>query len=103
MLSLIYGHSSHFILNWDHSIMVELTAAFLERTMRIPLCSFLRNRVLVLLSLFTFLLAFSGVEALGQATIATGAIQGTVTDQSDAVVPGAVVTIRNVGTAQTIV
>jgi hypothetical protein len=53
--------------------------------------------------LFTFLLAFSGVEALGQATIATGAIQGTVTDQSDAVVPGAVVTIRNVGTAQTIV
>jgi hypothetical protein len=71
--------------------------------MRIPLCSFLRNRVLVLLSLFTFLLAFSGVEALGQATIATGAIQGTVTDQSDAVVPGAIVTIRNVATAQTIV
>jgi hypothetical protein len=71
--------------------------------MRIPLCSFLRNRVLVFLSLFAFLLAFSGVEALGQATIATGAIQGTVTDQSDAVVPGATVTIRNVGTGQTIV
>jgi hypothetical protein len=71
--------------------------------MRFPLCSFFRNGALVLLSLFTFLLAFSGVEALGQATIATGAIQGTVTDQSDAVVPGATVTIKNVGTGQTIV
>jgi carboxypeptidase family protein len=70
--------------------------------MRFPLCSFLHNRVLVLLSLFTFLLAFSGVEALGQATIATGAIQGTVTDQSDAVVPGATVTIKNVATGQTL-
>src|SRR5256885_14780443 len=53
--------------------------------------------------LLTLTISLSSVPALGQATIATGAIQGTVTDQSDAVVPGATVTIKNVGTAQTVV
>jgi len=53
--------------------------------------------------LFTFLLGFGTTNSFSQATIATGAIQGTVTDQSDAVVPGATVTIKNVGTAQTVV
>ena len=58
---------------------------------------------LSLFNLLAFLVAFSAVPAFSQATIATGAIQGTVTDQSDAVVPGATVTIRNVATGQTIV
>ena len=61
------------------------------------------QRLLSLLTLFTFLIGVSSVRLVGQATIATGAIQGTVTDQSDAVVPAATVTIRNVATGQTIV
>ncbi|HKS71956.1 MAG TPA: carboxypeptidase-like regulatory domain-containing protein, partial [Terriglobales bacterium] len=61
------------------------------------------RKILGLFSLLAFAIAFSGLPAFSQATIATGAIQGTVTDQSDAVVPGATVTIRNVATGQTIV
>ena len=72
--------------------------------MRIPNLSISAARkILGLFSLFAFVIAFSGLPAFSQATIATGAIQGTVTDQSDAVVPGATVTIRNVATSQTIV
>src|SRR5947209_11341839 len=54
------------------------------------------------LVLLTLTISLSSVPALGQATIATGAIQGTVTDQSDAMVPGATVTIKNVATGQTL-
>lgn len=61
------------------------------------------RKILGLFSLLAFAIAFSGLPAFSQATIATGAIQGTVTDQSDAVVPGATVTIRNVATGQTII
>lgn len=61
------------------------------------------QKILGLLSLLAFVIAFSCLPAFSQATIATGAIQGTVTDQSDAVVPGAAVTIRNVATGQTII
>jgi len=42
------------------------------------------------------------LPVFGQATIASGAIQGTVTDPSDAVVPGVTVTIKNSGTGQSI-
>jgi len=59
------------------------------------------RRLLFVAGLLLTLLA--GVYAFGQATISTGAIQGTVTDQSDAVIPGVEVTIRNVATAQTVV
>src|SRR5690242_10782544 len=57
---------------------------------------------------FTFLVllavtvGLSSAPAFSQATIATGAIQGTVTDTSDAVVPGATVTIKSVATDQTV-
>ncbi|HEU5231450.1 MAG TPA: carboxypeptidase regulatory-like domain-containing protein [Terriglobales bacterium] len=61
------------------------------------------RRILGLFILLAFAIIFSGLPAFSQATIATGAIQGTVTDQSDAVVPGVTVTIRNVATGQTIV
>lgn len=53
-------------------------------------------------AMFAFVMTLSSLPAFGQATIATGAIQGTVTDQSDAVVPGATVTIKNIGTGQTV-
>lgn len=53
-------------------------------------------------AMFAFVLTLSSLPAFGQATAATGAIQGTVTDQSDAVVPGATVTIKNVATGQTV-
>lgn len=43
------------------------------------------------------------VQTFGQATLSTGSIQGTVTDQSDAVIPGITVTIHNVATGQNIV
>lgn len=58
--------------------------------------------VLAGFAMFAFVLTLSSLPAFGQATIATGAIQGTVTDQSDAVVPGATVTIKNVATGQTV-
>ncbi len=76
----------------------------LERNMRNPSSLFsVARRFVGLISLLAFVIAFSGLPAFSQATIATGAIQGTVTDQSDAVVPGATVTIHNVATGQTIV
>src|SRR5579864_313145 len=65
--------------------------------------SYPHPKLLVIISLLAVIVGVCGVPAFGQATTATGAIQGTVTDQSDAVVPGATVTIRNVGTGQTVV
>ena len=67
-----------------------------------PTAVYSRNQLLAIISLLALLVSLYSVPAFGQATIATGAIQGTVTDQSDAVVPGATVTIRNVGTGQTV-
>ncbi|HEX3586947.1 MAG TPA: carboxypeptidase regulatory-like domain-containing protein, partial [Candidatus Angelobacter sp.] len=43
---------------------------------------------------------FSLLPAGAQSTVATGSIQGTVTDPNGAVVPGATVTITNKGTGQ---
>jgi hypothetical protein len=54
------------------------------------------------LVLLTLIVGLSSVPAFTQATIATGAIQGTVTDPSDAVVPGASVTIKSAATGQTL-
>jgi len=75
-----------------------------EKTMRIPLLlevkSFGFIGLLTVLMLLTGLIA---VPSFGQATTATGAIEDTVTDQSNAAVPGASVTIRNVATGQTVV
>jgi len=45
-------------------------------------------------------ITFSLLPAGAQSTIATGSIQGTVTDQNGAVLPGAAVTITNKGTGQ---
>jgi hypothetical protein len=61
-----------------------------------------RKKFFVGLALLALLLATSSVMVMSQATISTGAIQGTVTDQSGAVVPGVAVTIKNVATGQTI-
>src|SRR5690242_10567881 len=75
-----------------------------EKKMRIP--RLFRIEFLPLVALLSLVLLLTGliaVPSFGQATIATGAIQGTVTDQSDAVVPGATVTIRNTATGQTVV
>lgn len=58
--------------------------------------------IIVGLAMFAFVLTLSSLPAFGQATAATGAIQGTVTDQSGAVVPGATVTVKNVATGQTV-
>src|SRR5271155_2006459 len=56
-----------------------------------------RGRNLRLALLLTTLLTFSAVHALAQ----EATIVGTVTDSSAAVVPGAVVTIKNVDTGTT--
>jgi Carboxypeptidase regulatory-like domain len=53
----------------------------------------------VLLAIFVFV---AGHTLVAQTTISTGSIQGTVTDPSGAVVPGAKVSIRNKGTNQMI-
>ena len=46
------------------------------------------------------LTSFALLPAAAQSTVATGTIQGTVTDPNGAVVPGATVTITNVATGQ---
>ena len=46
------------------------------------------------------LTSFALLPAGAQSTVATGTIQGTVTDPNGAVVPGATVTITNVATGQ---
>ena len=45
-----------------------------------------------------FLLALFALPAISEAQVDTGTIQGTVTDLSGAVVPGAVVTVTSEGT-----
>jgi uncharacterized surface anchored protein len=57
------------------------------------------GRVIALAGLIVLLLPAS---LFSQSTSSTGAIQGTVTDPSGAVVPGAKVTITNRGNGQTI-
>jgi len=44
--------------------------------------------------------AFTSGAAMGQSTIATGSIQGTILDSSGAVIPSAKVTVRNKDTGQ---
>src|SRR5713226_8903343 len=62
--------------------------------------SFAKRFSLIVLA-FAFVLAISAA-VLAQTTISTGSIQGTITDQSGAVVSGAKITITNKATAQTI-
>jgi len=47
------------------------------------------------------LTTFALLPASAQSTVATGSIQGTVTDPNGAVVPNAAITIKNKGTGQT--
>src|ERR1700739_943200 len=47
------------------------------------------------------LTSFALLPAGAQSTVATGSIQGTVTDPNGAVVPGATITITNKATGQT--
>src|SRR5258708_3035328 len=54
---------------------------------------------LVLIVCISFI-TFSQLPARAQSTVATGSIQGTVTDPNGAVVPGATVTITNKATGQ---
>ena len=56
--------------------------------------------ILAVLAITVVLVASTSIHA--QTTIATGSIQGTVTDPSGAVVSGAKVSIRNKATNQTI-
>ncbi len=63
------------------------------------------NLLLKLIATFILLLvviAIFGEPAAAQATIQTGSIQGTITDSSGAVVPGAKITINNNATGQTV-
>ena len=63
-----------------------------------------RSRINISISCFVFIgLIVLGLSpmALAQTTISTGSIQGTITDQSGAVVSGAKVAITNKGTGQT--
>ena len=55
-------------------------------------------RYLALFSLLCF--CFLSIPAFSQTTIATGSIQGTITDPTGAVVPHATVTITNKSTGQ---
>ncbi len=50
--------------------------------------------------LLVIVIAFQGVALLGQTTISTGSIQGTVTDPSGAVVNGAKISITDIATGQ---
>src|ERR1700746_3652641 len=55
----------------------------------------------LLLAIAMVVHAFTTSAAMGQSTIATGSIQGTILDSSGAVIPSAKVTIRNKDTGQT--
>jgi len=59
-------------------------------------------RMVVVLTLAALFLVGAGVTAFAQTTVATGSIQGTVTDPSGAVVGGAKVTITDTATNQAI-
>ena len=61
-----------------------------------------QQQFFVCVILLTLALSCLAVPAMGQATIQTGSIQGTVTDPSGAVVSGAKVAITNVSTGQTV-
>src|SRR4029077_15335776 len=52
------------------------------------------------LALIALLMVLSSTLASAQTTVAQGSIQGTVTDPSGAVVPGAKITITNKATGQ---
>src|SRR5579862_8291510 len=48
------------------------------------------------------LLSLMTITATAQTTVSQGSIQGTVTDQTNAVIPNAVITIVNVATGQVV-
>ena len=58
------------------------------------------KRGIILLSCMAVLTFLLATPMWGQSTIATGSIQGTVTDPNDAVVPNASVTITNSATGE---
>src|SRR5437660_9095832 len=58
------------------------------------------KRGIILLSCMAVLTFLLATPMWGQSTIATGSIQGTVTDPNDAVVPNATVTIMNSATGE---
>jgi hypothetical protein len=66
--------------------------------MKVHTSSFTEICLFLLFALMTLALC---PTVLAQTTISTGSIQGTITDQSGAVVPGAKVAITNKGTGQT--
>ena len=53
-------------------------------------------------AVFGALLVSSSFLSLAQTTVSQGSIQGTVTDQTNAVVPGATITIRSLATGQVV-
>jgi outer membrane receptor protein involved in Fe transport len=58
-------------------------------------------RLASLLALPCVIFAFAVAPLHAQTQITTGTIQGTVTDEKEAVIPGAIVEVKNVGTNQT--
>jgi len=50
----------------------------------------------------SLLLALLSGSSLAQTTVSQGSIQGTVTDQTNAVVPGAIITIKSISTGQVV-
>ncbi|MGH9566282.1 MAG: carboxypeptidase regulatory-like domain-containing protein, partial [Candidatus Angelobacter sp.] len=58
------------------------------------------NRLLSFLVLFSAFIAFNVLPAHSQSTVATGSIQGTVTDPNGAVVPNANISITNKANGQ---
>ncbi len=56
--------------------------------------------VRLLIAAFGIMLTMWAMPAVVQAQTVTGTMQGTITDQSGAVIPGVTVTLRNVETGQ---
>jgi Carboxypeptidase regulatory-like domain len=61
-----------------------------------------RLSCLLSIAVFATLLVSSPIFSVAQTTVSQGSIQGTVTDQSNAVVPGAIITIKSLTTGQVV-
>jgi Carboxypeptidase regulatory-like domain len=78
-----------------------------RRILEMPPCKVVRiisafARLLLQITSVTLLFSLLCFAAFAQTTVSQGSIQGTVTDQTNAVLPGVVITITNRATGQTV-